>query len=355
MSAATDGPVGVALVPVAADDAGVRLDRWFRRHYPAVSHARLEKWLRLGHVRLDGRRTTAGQRLEPGQLVRVPPLGTAEPAVGARPSPPPLDAAVAADLVKRVLHQDDDLVVLDKPAGLAVQGGSKVARHLDQMLEALAFGGERPRLVHRLDRDTSGVLVLARTAAAARALTAAFRGKTVEKLYWAVVAGVPTPPQGRISSPLRKAMGSEGERMMADVAAGQPAITLYRVVEQAGRRAAWLAMQPLTGRTHQLRVHAAVALATPILGDGKYGAAAAFLGGAEIARCLHLHARAIRFPHPRQGLLTVIAPPPAHLVATFRFFGFDPEHPAAGTAFWDAAAPPVKGPRPRRSSRRPRG
>jgi 23S rRNA pseudouridine955/2504/2580 synthase len=342
---------GVALVTVAAGEDGLRLDRWFRQHYPEVPHARLERWLRLGHVRVDGRRARAADRLVPGQVVRVPPRGTAHPP--SSPSPPPLlDAGLVAELRGRVLHLDADLLVLDKPAGLAVQGGSRVTRHLDQMLDALAFDGERPRLVHRLDRDTSGVLVLARTQAAARQLTAAFRGKAVEKLYWAVVAGVPSPAEGRISLPLRKAAGGTGERMIADRDGGLPAITLYRVVDRAGRRASWLAMQPLTGRTHQLRVHAAEALTTPILGDGKYGGAAAFLGDAEIARSLNLHARAVRLPRPDGGTLEVTAPLPPHLAASFRFLGFDPAHPAATTAAW--APPAAAAVRPRRSSpRRP--
>lgn len=346
------GGTGVVLATVVEADAGLRLDRWFKRQCPEIAHARLERWLRTGQVRVDGRRARAGQRLAAGQVVRVPPRSAAPPPAAARPEPP-VDPGLAAELAKRVLHRDAQVIVLDKPAGLAVQGGSKVARHLDQMLAALSFDGERPRLVHRLDRDTSGVLVLARTAAAARALAAAFRGKTVAKLYWAVVAGVPALPEGRIDLPLRKADGGEGERMIADADAGQTALTLYRVVDHAGRRAAWLSMQPLTGRTHQLRAHAAAALATPILGDGKYGGAAAFLGGAEVARPLNLHARAIRLPHPQGGTLTVTAPPPPHLAATFRFLGFDAGNPAAAPFLSDEAAPPAKGPRPRRSSRRP--
>lgn len=345
---------GVALVEVAVEDSGLRLDRWFKRHWPAVPHVRLEKWLRLGHVRIDGRRAKAGDRVEAGQVVRVPPWEpmARPPAPAALPTPP--DPSLVADLERRVLHIDDDVLVLDKPAGLAVQGGSKVTRHLDQALAALTFGGARPKLVHRLDRDTSGVLVLARTDAAARVLAAAFRGKEVEKRYWAVVAGLPSPAAGRITLPLRKAEGGEGERMIVDPVGGQTAISDYRVIDHAGRRAAWLLMHPVTGRTHQLRAHAA-ALGTPILGDGKYGGAAAFLGGSDIARALNLHARTIRFPHPRQGRLEVTAPPPPHLLATFRFFGFDAGDPAATRGFGDdrGAGPPR--PAPRRSSRRPRG
>lgn len=322
----------MTLVAVDAADVGRRLDRWFRRRYPDVSHGRLEKWLRLGHVRIDGRRAKAGDRLAAGSTVRVPPhhgAGASPPSAPPRAAPAVLHPDEAEALRERVLHVDRDVIVLDKPAGLAVQGGSKVSRHLDAMLDALAFDGEPPRLVHRLDRDTSGVLVLARTAAAARSLTAAFRGKAVRKLYWAVVVGVPSPAAGRISLPLAKAGGAGGEKMVVDEAHGRAAITDYRVVDHAGRRAAWLALEPLTGRTHQLRAHLA-ALGTPIQGDGKYGGAAAFLSGTDIVRQLHLHARTVVLPHPEAGSLSVSAPLPAHLRATFRFLGFDEADPAAG-------------------------
>jgi 23S rRNA pseudouridine955/2504/2580 synthase len=322
---------GVTIVKVSAADAGLRIDRWFRRHYPEVGHGRLEKWLRLGHVRVDGRRVKAGDRLDAGCMIRVPPRPLAASSDPARLTPPhpALDADAASALQARVLHVDPYVLVLDKPAGLAVQGGSKVFRHLDAMLDALTFGGERPRLVHRLDKDTSGVLVLARSVAAAQTLTAAFRGKTVRKLYWAVVAGVPTPAAGRIALALAKAGGTGGEKMIVDEAHGRTAITDYRLVDHAGRRAAWVALEPLTGRTHQLRAHMA-ALGTPILGDGKYGGVAAFLAGSDLARQLHLHARTVVLPHPQARLLTISAPLPPHLRATFRFLGFDETHPDAG-------------------------
>ena len=346
---------GVTMVAVTAADAGLRIDRWFKRHYPEITHGRLEKWLRLGHVRIDGRRAKAGDRLAAGCTVRVPPRPDAaspDPSPSPRSRPPEaLTADEAAALRARVLHVDPFVLVLDKPAGLAVQGGSKVARHLDAMLDALAFGGERPRLVHRLDRDTPGVLVLARSAAAAQALTAAFRGRAVRKLYWAVVAGVPSPSDGRIAWPLAKTGGAGSERMVVDEAHGRMAITNYRLVDHAGRRAAWLALEPLTGRTHQVRAHMA-ALGTPILGDGKYGGAAAFLSGTDVARQLHLHARTVVLPHPQTRLLTVSAPLPPHLLATFRFFGFDEDDPVAEPA--EPAPPATAGRARRRSPRAPR-
>lgn len=304
-------------------DADSRLDRWFKRHFPGLGHGRLEKLLRTGQVRVDGKRAKAGQRLTAGQTIRVPPLAdtAAEP-----PASAPKRAMTErekADVGKLVLHEDPAVLVLDKPAGLAVQGGSRLgSRHLDAMLDALAGrGGERPRLVHRLDRDTSGVLVLGRTAAAARDLTAAFRGKAARKLYWAVVVGQPEPPMGRIDRPLAKVAGGRGQVVAPDDEDGKRAVTDYRVVERVGRRAAWMALSPLTGRTHQLRVHMA-GLGTPILGDGKYGGADAFLSGDGIARQVHLHARRLRLPHPDGGILDVTAPLPAHMAETWRYLGF---------------------------------
>ncbi|MBK8209929.1 MAG: RluA family pseudouridine synthase [Rhodospirillales bacterium] len=320
VAAAGDADARSEPIAVADDEDGLRLDRWFKRRWPGVAHGLLERLLRTGQVRVDGRRAKAGERLEVGQCVRVPPIVHAS----ATDRPPrrsrPPDAGEAADLRARVLHRDGHIIVIDKPAGLAVQGGSKTDRHLDGMLDALAFDGDRPRLVHRLDKDTSGVLLLARSANAAALLTRAFRDGRVDKLYWAVVIGAPALQQGRIDQPLAKRFGVAGERVGADEA-GLRAVTEYRVVERAGRRAAWLALHPLTGRTHQLRAHCAV-LGTPILGDGKYGGAAAFLEGEGIGERLHLHARTLRFPHPGGGELQVTAPLPKHLRATFHFFGF---------------------------------
>jgi 23S rRNA pseudouridine955/2504/2580 synthase len=316
---------GVRHIEVGADEDGVRLDKWFKRHYPALAHGRLEKLLRKGQIRVDGGRAKAATRVAAGQVVRVPPLGDAV----RRPAPrgkarPRVSAEDAADLRARVLYRDDAVLIIDKPAGLAVQGGSGTTRHLDGMLDALTFDApERPRLVHRLDKDTSGALVLARSAAAARDLTAAFRSKAARKVYWAVVVGVPKTPAGRIDLALAKQAGRMGERMVPDEKAGQRATTLFRTIEKAGRRAAWLALEPLTGRTHQLRVHCAEALGTPILGDGKYGGAEAFLDGGAVGRKLHLHARAVRIPTPLGGMAEAVAPLPEHMRATWATLGFD--------------------------------
>ena len=326
----------VATLTVAADEAELRLDRWFKRRFPGLGHGRLEKLLRTGQVRVDGKRAKSGQRLEAGQVVRVPPLdeaATRKPE-GAAPKPPVriADADIAA-LRAAVLHRDDEVLAINKPAGLAVQGGTGMARHLDAMLDVLRFEAkERPRLVHRLDKDTSGVLLLARSARAAKWLTAAFRDKSAEKLYWALVVGLPRPRRGHIDLALAKLPGRAGERMIAVGAddededdAGKRAMTDYAVIDQAGREVAWVAFRPLTGRTHQIRVHAA-ALGTPILGDGKYGGKGAFLEGRGVSRKLHLHARRVVLPRPGGGFLDVTAPLVGHMLASWRFFGFDPDN-----------------------------
>ncbi|MBF0095550.1 MAG: RluA family pseudouridine synthase [Alphaproteobacteria bacterium] len=306
-------------VSVAEDEAGQRLDRWFKRRFPDMTHGRLEKLLRTGQIRVDGGRAKAGLRLETGQTIRVPPLSP--PAEPAAPRPVPEHEAQA--LRRMVLYRDDAMIVLAKPPGLAVQGGTHTTRHLDGMLDALRFdSAERPRLVHRLDKDTSGALLLARTAAAAAALTAAFRRHDIRKAYWALVVGVPDVAQGRISAPLSKLPGRHGERMVVDEEDGRDAVTDYRVVETVGERMAWLELEPRTGRTHQLRAHCAL-LGTPIAGDGKYGGATAFIPGDAIETRLHLHARAILVPNPRGKAVVVTAPLPPHMAEAFRFFGLN--------------------------------
>ncbi|MDA8230568.1 MAG: RluA family pseudouridine synthase [Magnetospirillum sp.] len=322
--------MSVQILTVASDEADLRLDRWFKRHFPAVGHGLLEKWLRTGQVRIDGKRAKSNQRLEASQQIRVPPLPEGpRPEAAPRPA---VDAKIARMLEDSVLYLDDDVIVIDKPPGLAVQGGTGMAEHhLDAMLDVLRFGAaERPRLVHRLDKDTSGVLVLGRSAGAAAKLAAAFKSRAAHKCYWALVVGVPKIRQGRIDAPLAKLPGPMGDKVAVDEDEGKRAVTWYRVVEYAGKRAAWLEMEPRTGRTHQLRAHCAL-LGTPILGDGKYGGKAAFIEGQGVSRKLHLHARAIRMPHPRNGTIEVTAPLPPHIAASFAFFGF--EEAQAGEAF----------------------
>ncbi len=316
--------MSVEHVTIGDEDEGIRLDRWFRGRFPHVTQGRLEKLLRRGEIRVDGGRVRANLRVTAGMVVRVPPLPAASPQETA--TPPPVSAADVADLQARVLHRDDVLIVIDKPAGLAVQGGSGTTRHLDGLLDALRFGAaERPRLVHRLDRDTSGVLVLARTRAAAAALTAAFRDRAAQKLYWALVRGVPSPEAGRIESALEKVAAAGGREQMASGDDGKPALTTYRTLARGAGGLTWLALTPLTGRTHQLRVHCAEA-GFPIVGDRRYGDRPATLPEQNtLGRGLHLHARRLEIPHPSSGVLRVIAPLPPHMEQSWRFLGFDAE------------------------------
>jgi len=316
---------GVEIRVVGDDEVDLRLDRWFSIHFPELNHGRLQKLLRKGQVRVDGRRAKAGLRLAAGAQVRVPPLG-APPAEKPREKPEPTISKADADLIQSlVLYKDQDAIALNKPPGLAVQGGTGTHRHIDGMLDALRFDAkETPRLVHRLDRDTSGILLLGRTRAATAALGKSFRSRTTRKLYWAITVGVPETQSGRIDLPLAKLPGPAGERMVVDRAKGQSATTVYRVVERIGSRLAWVALWPWTGRTHQLRVHCA-AIGCPILGDGKYGGAEAFVTGHPVSRKVHLHARSLTVPHPsRKGDLSVTAPLPDHMMDTWSLFGLDP-------------------------------
>ncbi|PWR21184.1 RluA family pseudouridine synthase [Zavarzinia aquatilis] len=321
----------VVMRKVELADADMRVDRWFKRHYPDVGHGRLEKLLRTGQVRVNGGRVKASDRLLVGDEVRVPPLGEAPKPAPDAAAPKPVSARaleIGETLKKAILHRDADVLVINKPAGLAVQGGSGLDdAHLDAALDALMFeAAERPRLVHRLDKDTSGVLVLARSRQAATALAKSFKARDAAKTYWALVMGMPKPTRGRIDLALAKE-GPAGHEKMRTVQRededdeSKRAVTFYAVVEQAAGKVSWLAMRPLTGRTHQLRAHAAF-LGTPIVGDGKYGGAEAFLTGG-ISRKLHLHARAIDIAHPAGGRLKVEAPLPPHMAESFRLLGFE--------------------------------
>jgi 23S rRNA pseudouridine955/2504/2580 synthase len=316
------GRQAVSLRPVAEGESGMRLDRWFRLHHPQVTQGYLQKLLRTGQVRVDGARAKANVRLEAGQEVRVPPL----PEAGQPPVRPRISAADRRFLRDITLYEDDDLLILNKPSGMAVQGGSKTTRHIDGILEGLGEDRDtRPRLVHRLDRDTSGVLVIARRRSIAARMGRMFQTRSVRKIYWALVKGIPKPPQGKIDSALVKAAGPEGDRVRKarageqDVA--QSAVTYYSVIERAGQKVAWMSLKPVTGRQHQLRAHMAI-LGNPILGDEKYHGDEDLPDS--IQNRLHLHARRVSFPHPATGaVVDVTAPLPDHMKQAFEAFGFN--------------------------------
>jgi 23S rRNA pseudouridine955/2504/2580 synthase len=307
---------------------GVRLDRWFRRRWPHLSHIQINKLARSGQIRVDGGRAKAETRLTAGAQIRVPPLPDA---------PPPAATDGLSDRDRKfvrglVLYEDDEVLVLNKPAGLAVQGGTKTLHHIDRLLGAWGEGTERPRLVHRLDRDTSGVLVLGKSPAAAAKLAGAFARRRTQKTYWAIVAGTPKPAEGLIDLPLAK-QGFGDREMVAPVSAkdpaAEPAQTEFVTVSRAAQTAAWLALRPITGRTHQLRVHM-LAVGHPILGDPKYFDAKSMELSGDLK--LQLHARRIVIPHPSRGELELVAPLSPEMRAGFERFGFE-EHEAAADPF----------------------
>jgi len=323
---------------VGPDDDGARLDRWFKRHLPQIGFATVSRWARTGQIRVDGKRADPADRLATGQVLRVPPGGDAPERKGRVRKPlTPAQIAMAEDMV---IARSAAALVLNKPPGLATQGGSGTFEHVDGLLDAYADDSEpRPRLVHRLDKDTSGVLLIARTPGSAAYFSRHFSGRSARKIYWALVMGMPDIEDGLIELPLAKQPGTGGEKMMVDESGeGQTARTRYRVIDHAGDRAAWVELQPLTGRTHQLRVHMA-AIGHPIVGDGKYGGKESFLSGA-ISRKMHLHARRLLIDQPG-GLprLDVTAPLPDHFAASMDSLGFDE---ADGAALPSAPPPPGK-------------
>ncbi|TNE38431.1 MAG: RluA family pseudouridine synthase [Alphaproteobacteria bacterium] len=318
-------------VSVQPEEEGRRLDTWFKDHYPRLPRGRLEKLLRTGQIRVDGKRVKSNSRLEAWQVVRVPPLKQDDDK--AFKGPKPVGEEDRRFMGSLVLHEDKALIALNKPAGIAVQGGSKTERHLDGLLAALVpEGAERPRLIHRLDKDTSGVLLVAKSSAYAAKLGKSFKSRQARKTYWALVKGVPRPEQGTIRLGLAKLGGSAGgERMVAENDPNAPqegvdwqaAVTHYTVVAQAGQRYAWLALRPDTGRTHQLRVHLA-AIGHPIIGDFKYGQEDAEVGG-DMPRGMYLHAQALELPSPLGGTLSVSAPLPPHMTKAWDLLAFEAE------------------------------
>jgi 23S rRNA pseudouridine955/2504/2580 synthase len=336
---------------VSEDDDGIRLDRWFRRNQPDISFNIVSRWARTGQLRLDGKRVAPGERILAGQEIRIPPVDAQPARTGpAKPKRDPLTAEEEEFVRSLVIYQDEHAFVLNKPAGLATQGGTKTKNHLDRLLDGLSGdSGTRPKLVHRLDKDTSGALLVARSARAAAFFSKSFAGRTAKKIYWALVVGVPSAADGLIDAPLAKQPGTGGEKMHIDDESGQPAKTRWRVIDRAGNRAAWVELQPLTGRTHQLRAHMA-AIGHPIVGDGKYGGADSFLTGG-ISRKLHLHARRLRIDSPAGGKIDVTAALPDHFEQSLNTLGFEIAEGA------QPAPPPPPRPtgrpaKPRRDNRR---
>jgi 23S rRNA pseudouridine955/2504/2580 synthase len=310
---------------------------------PDVSFNIVSRWARTGQLRLAGKRAAPGDRIEAGQEIRVPPLEAA-PVRTARPQPKREALTEEEEQFVRdmVIHEDRNAFVLNKPPGLATQGGTKTTQHLDRLLDGLAGEAGRPKLVHRLDKDTSGALLVAKSARSAGHFAKAFSGRTARKVYWALVVGVPDAAEGLVDAPLAKQPGTGGEKMHVDLEHGLPAKTRWRVLDRAGNRAAWVELQPLTGRTHQLRAHIA-AIGHPIVGDAKEAGADAFLTGG-ISRKLHLHARRLRIDAPDGGKIDVTAELPVHFAESLATLGFEQ---ATGDR-------PIARPQPQRRAAKPK-
>ena len=314
---------GVQTVPVTADEAGMRVDRFLEGRFPGLSFSHIQRIIRKGELRVNGRRAQPKDRLVAGQAMRIPPLKLDAPKTGGLSE---ADRKTRDFLKSITLHEDADVLVFNKPMGLAVQGGSGTVRHLDGMLEVLRDKqGQKPRLVHRLDKDTAGCILVAKTRFAATALAKTFRSRSARKIYWALVAGVPKPRQGRISTYLAKEE-LENDSFMRIAEHGDDgashAVTYYAVVETAARQLAWLSLKPVTGRTHQLRAHCSH-IKHPIVGDPKYFSKENWELPGGLQNRLHLLARRIVVPHPRGGPLDITAPLPPHMQQSWNLLGFD--------------------------------
>jgi 23S rRNA pseudouridine955/2504/2580 synthase len=321
----------VETIEVKSSEAGVRLDRWFKLHFPEVGYAYLQKLLRTGQIRVDSRRVEANARLEAGAQIRVPKIVREEKKEAAPTVKPPLGLSKAdrTRIEHIILYEDEHVLVLNKPFGLAVQGGTRTKRHIDGMLAGMADRfGDRPRLVHRLDRDTTGVLLVAKHRDAAAKLGRVFQTRAAAKTYWALVKGVPKPHQGKIEAPLVKATGPDGDRVRKALPGEQKeamhATTHYSVVDRVANKAAWVSLKPVTGRQHQLRAHMAL-IGHPIVGDNKYGGDKSMLEE-QIEDKLHLHARRLVLKHPyTSGKIDVTSPLPEHMKKTWELLGLDAE------------------------------
>jgi 23S rRNA pseudouridine955/2504/2580 synthase len=322
-------PSTVQNVTVSADENGMRVDRFFEARFPGLSFSHIQRVIRKGEVRVNGKRTEPKNRLEAGQTIRIPPLRLDPPgakSTAARTHGNAADQSTADFLKSITLYEDADVMVLNKPMGLAVQGGSGTTRHLDGMLDVLRDAhGQRPRLVHRLDKDTAGCLLVAKTRFAAAALAKTFRSRSARKFYWALVAGVPKPRQGRISTYLAKEE-REQDSFMRVARHGEEgashAITYYAIVETSGRALSWISLKPVTGRTHQLRAHMSH-IGHPIVGDPKYFSRENWELPGGMQDKLHLQAHRIAVPHPRGGVIDVTAPLPLHMQQSWNLLGLD--------------------------------
>jgi 23S rRNA pseudouridine955/2504/2580 synthase len=317
-------PTKVQTVAVTADEANMRVDRFLEARFPGLSFSHIQRIVRKGELRVNGKRADSKDRLSEGDTVRIPPLKLDTPKAATRLSE--AETRIRDELQKMVLFEDADVMVLNKPAGLAVQGGSGLSRHIDGMLEVMRDAkGQRPRLVHRLDRETAGCLLVAKTRFAATALTGAFRHRSARKIYWALVAGVPKPKQGRISTYLAKEE-SEEDSIMRIAAHGDEgashAVTYYAVVETSAQKLAWVSLKPVTGRTHQLRAHMAH-INHAIVGDPKYFNKENWQLPGGLQKRLHLLARRIVIPHPRGGVIDVSAPLPPHMLQSWNLLGLE--------------------------------
>ncbi len=304
---------------VSRTDGIQRIDRWFKRYFPELNHIQLQKLLRSGQIRLDGKRVEASERVHPGMTIRIPPLPKTDPHPKGTKKAADVPERLVKDLLSRILYKDDDVLIINKPFGLAVQGGTNTTQHLDGALDELRFGSkERPRLVHRLDRDTAGVLILARHQDAARNLAGSFAKHDLRKYYWAVTLGVPKARSGVIDAALAKSDGAF-EKMEHNEEEGKKAITYYQLVQSADKAAAWMALWPVTGRTHQLRAHMSI-LGTPMIGDPKYGVK----DDLGMPKKLHLFARQLIIPHPgnKRKMINAVAPLPEHFKQAWDHFGF---------------------------------
>ena len=310
-------------VLVTEEDDGVRLDRWLKKNYPEATFSNVQKILRTGQVRVDGKRVKGEARLIKGQLIRVPPQL-------ALPVPKNEKGMTKKDIdfiQSLVLYKDEHIIAINKPAGLASQGGSKINRHVDGMLEGLAFDGVKPHLVHRLDKDTSGVLLLARNPRIAKRMGELFQGRDIRKYYWAITVPAPLQHQGKIKSTIAKVEGPGGEKVRGvSEEKGKTALTYYQVMETASTKLAWVAFWPKTGRTHQIRVHA-LEMGCPLLGDYKYSHHQPLLEELpELPNMLHLHSRRVILPHPVTGKkLDITAPLDPNMRKTWKFFNFNPD------------------------------